>query len=320
MTETHAGPPVRADDEDRNCALQHYALLYSDEKEFLAGALPLLRTGIEAGDATFAVTSGRETEALHDALGPDASAVQFIDARDHYKNPVRALAAFSAVARTLGPRPAWLLLADDWSRHPDVIEWARYDSIVNQIFAEKDFRGFCCYNLRHVSADVIDLVRKTHTMVHEGAELRENPQYTDPASFVADIDQQPLPPSPRSASSMRVQATELHAVRAFVAEQAKRCGVTGDALHNLLVAVTEVATNAIRHGDAPVTLRTWSDDGLICEITDSGHWQPEGVITWEPPDSALESGFGLWGVGMLCDTVRVRTGKEGTAIRLRTCA
>ncbi|MGA5442846.1 ATP-binding protein [Streptomyces griseoincarnatus] len=121
-----------------------------------------------------------------------------------------------------------------------------------------------------------------------------------------------------TSAMMRIVPTELHAVRAFVADQAKRCGLSADALHNLLVAVTEVATNAIRHGDAPVTLRTWPDDGLICEITDSGNWQPEEFISWQPPESAVDSGFGLWGVGMLCDTVQVRTGSNGTMVRLRS--
>ncbi|MGW0773603.1 hypothetical protein ACWD01_08080 [Streptomyces sp. NPDC002835] len=68
-----------------------------------------------------------------------------------------------------------------------------------------------------------------------------------------------------------------------------------------------------------MTLRTWPDSGLICEITDSGHWQPEEFISWSPPESAADSGFGLWGAGLLCDTVQVRTGAKGTTVRLRTC-
>lgn len=311
---------VEDDRKSRYRAFQHHAMLYSDEQEFLAGALPLLRAGIEADDPTFAVTAGRQTEILRDSLGQDASAVQFFDPSEFYKNPVRALAAFTAMAKTLGPRPAWVVMAEDWSQYPDVFEWLRYDSIVNLAFADVNVQGFCCYDTQALSDEVIALLRRTHLKIHEGGALRENPYYTEPESFVTEIDQKPLAHSPRSAPSMEIQPTDLHTVRAFVAEQARRCGVAGDALHNLLVAVTEVATNAIRHGNAPVTLRTWPDNGLICEITDSGHWQPEEFINWQPPESASESGFGLWGAGMLCDTVQVRTGAKGTTVRLRTCA
>ncbi|AVH60696.1 MULTISPECIES: sensor histidine kinase [Streptomyces] len=318
-TGTRADQPV-ADSEKGDHAVRHHALLYRDEREFLAGTLPHLREGIEAGASTFVVTPRSEAQALRDSLGQDAHAVQFIDPADVYTNPVRAMAAMTAVAKTLGSRPAWVVASDDWSRYPDAIEWVRYDSIFNLSFANVPFRSYCCYNTAVLSSDAIALVRQTHPKILEGDALRDNPQYRKPEAFVGDLDRQPLPSSPQSAASMQILPTELHAVRTFVVDQAKRCGVTADALHNLLVAVTEVATNAIRHGDAPVTLRAWPDAGLICEITDSGNWQPEGFISWRPPESAVDSGFGLWGVGMLCDTVQVRTGANGTTVRLRTCA
>ncbi|MES4890980.1 sensor histidine kinase [Streptomyces sp. NPDC096012] len=312
--EAPADQPVKAGQ-----AVQHYALLYGDEEEFLAGAIPHLREGIEAGDPTFAVTPRQEAEVLRDSLGRDAAAVQFIDPSDFYSTPVRAMAGMMAVARTLGSRPAWVLASADWSHYPDAMEWVRYDSIFNMGFADADFRSYCCYDTSVLPPEVISLVRQTHPRIHEGARLRQNPDYRDPRDFVADVDNRPLPPSGHSAASMEVRPDDLHAVRVFVAEQAKNCGVAGDGLYNVLVAVTEVATNALRHGRAPVSLRVWPDDGLVCEITDSGHWQPEEFLSWVPPESARKSGFGIWGVGMLCDTVQVRTGPKGTAVRLRIC-
>jgi anti-sigma regulatory factor (Ser/Thr protein kinase) len=209
---------------------------------------------------------------------------------------------------------------DDWERYPDPIEWVRYESLLNVSFPNQPFHARCCYDTRVVSPEVVDYVRRTHPHVFEGEALRDSPVYGDQVGLLTHLDRRPLPASPERTVSMRVLPEDLHAVRAFVAEQARGCGVTGDALHNLLVAVTEVATNAIRHGDAPVTLRAWPDNGLICEITDSGDWQPDGYLSWDPPESATDAGFGLWGAGMLCDTVQVRPGAKGTTVRLRTCA
>ena len=297
--------------------VKHSALLFSDDEDFLAGVMPILRRGIEAGDATFAITAKKETDILRQALGEDSSAVHFMKPKDVYINPVRAMAAFAAMARTLGPRRAWVVAADDWIKHPDALEWARYDSLLNTTFPDVDFHGFCCYNVTTLPTGFIKVMRQTHPEILLGAEAEPSAHYLPPEEFVARLDRRPLPPCPESAASMRVVPGELHAVRAFVAEQAKRCGITGDALRCLLIAVTEAATNAIRHGAAPVIVKAWPDDGLVCEVTDSGNWQPEKMITWEPPESALERGFGLWGIGMLCDTVQLRTGPDGTTVRLR---
>lgn len=307
----------RAVDDGRK--IQHHAILYRDDEEFLAALVPILRASVEAEDATFVVTGDRESGLLREELGSDARAVQFMDPTGFYRNTVRAMAAFGALAKALGPRPACVVGAKPgiWSNHADVAEWARYDALVNVAFSNVDFRAFCCFNTATLPPDVIAGVRRTHRRIQEGEVMRENPDYTDPESFIAQMDRRPLPPSPSSAASMPVQPANLHAVRNFVAEQARNSGVTADALHNLLVAVTEVTTNAIRHGTSPVTLRTWPDQGLVCEITDSGHWQPEEFLAWQPPQSAAEPGFGLWGVGMLCDSVQVRTGAKGTAVRLR---
>ncbi|MFE1441879.1 anti-sigma factor RsbA family regulatory protein [Streptomyces sp. NPDC058739] len=305
---------------DEHPGVRHEAYLYRGDEEFLAGTMPHLRKGMESGAPTFVVTPEHEAGLLRDALGAEVPAVQFLDPADLYTNPVRAMAALTAVARTLNTTPAWVVASDDWSRYPDELEWVRYDAVFNLSFAHIPFRTLCCYDTEALRPETIALVRQTHPRLLEGAQIVDNPAYRKPEDFVADLDRRPLAASPHSAATMQILPADLHAVRQFVAEQARRCGVTADALHNLLVAVTEVATNAIRHGKAPVTLRTWPDNGLICEVTDSGHWQPDEFITWSPPESSADSGFGLWSVGMLCDTVQVRTGATGTTVRLRTCA
>ncbi|MGD6748857.1 anti-sigma factor RsbA family regulatory protein [Streptomyces sp. BH105] len=312
--------PADAPGFDEPLVHQHQAVLYDGMPEFLAGTVPHLREGIEAGAPTLAIAPAREAEALREALGPDAPAVQFINPLDVYTNPVRAMTAISAVARTLGPRPAWVVATDDWERYPDPIEWVRYEAMLNVSFPHQPYHSRCCYDTRVLPPEVVEHVRRTHPEVFEGEALRDSPVYGDQTALLAELDRRPLPASPHATASMRILPADLHAVRAFVAEQARGCGVTGDALHQLLVAVTEVATNAIRHGDAPVTLRAWPDNGLICEITDSGDWQPDAHLGWTPPDSVTDSGFGLWGAGMLCDTVQVRPGAKGTTVRLRTCA
>jgi signal transduction histidine kinase len=59
-----------------------------------------------------------------------------------------------------------------------------------------------------------------------------------------------------------------------------------EALGNLLMAVTEAATNAIKHGTPPASVRLWTAAGyLVCEITDHGQWEPGALLGLIPPAS-----------------------------------
>lgn len=171
--------PADAPGFDEPLVHQHQAVLYHSMREFLAGTVPHLREGIAAGAPTIAVAPLREADALREVLGQDAPAVQFIDPLDVYANPVRAMAAISAVARTLGPRPAWVVATDDWERYPDPIEWVRYESLLNVSFPNQRFHARCCYDTRVVSAEVVDYVRRTHPEVFE-----ERPSKTVPSTAI----------------------------------------------------------------------------------------------------------------------------------------
>jgi hypothetical protein len=106
---------------------------------------------------------------------------------------------------------------------------------------------------------------------------------------------------------MQIHTTELHAVRAFAADRARRCGVTAEALHNLPVAVTEVATHAIRHGDAAHLARQRPDlrDRRIRPLA------ARGVHQLEPAGVRRGLRVRPVGAGMLCDTVQVADRGEG---------
>ncbi|WP_119726840.1 sensor histidine kinase [Thermomonospora amylolytica] len=314
---------------------KHKVLLYRDRERFLAGTVPFIRTGLENGGLATVALPKAETEMLREALGEDAASVQFIDATALYQNPARALAAFDAFVKALGPHRAWVVASQDWDaydwkslpaderaewvRHSETVEWARYEALVNAIFSQADMIGLCCYNVEIHTPEFISQIKRSHLEITtDGLDIKANPSYTDPRKVIADLDRSQPPAAPWSAESIRVEPADLHAVRNFVAGHARRWGMAAGPLHNLMVAVTEVATHAFRRADAPITVRTWfGGDHLFCEIADSGRWRPDEFTGWAPPEAASDDEFGLWGVRMLCDSVQVRTGTEGTTVRLR---
>lgn len=299
--------------------LIHQAMLYAGEDAFLDAALPFLRPGLDAGDAVLVVAPATTTDHLHRALGPAANAIAFRDAALWYSHPTRTISAYSSFIEDHPGVRIRVLAEPGWEcgTPAEIAEWTRYESIVNQAFADVDAAVLCLYD-RRATAEVLEGALRTHPELVGDAGPCANDAYVDPCTVYAEVDRQPLPPVPSHAREMPVDSIDLCALRAFVSDHAEDHGISSARLHDLLVATTEVATNAIRHGLPPVTCRTWTDEGdLVVDVTDTGHWEPEGLPGFLPPDPLVRVGFGLWGVRMLCPLVQLRTGPTGTDIRLR---
>jgi anti-sigma regulatory factor (Ser/Thr protein kinase) len=87
---------------------------------------------------------------------------------------------------------------------------------------------------------------------------------------------------------------------------------------DLILAVTEVATNSVRYGGGHGVLRIWRDDNdLICEVRDHGHLEYPLVGRRRPAVDTVE-GRGIWLVHQLCDLVQIRSYSSGTAVRMHT--
>jgi anti-sigma regulatory factor (Ser/Thr protein kinase) len=305
---------------DHREALEHRGFLYRDEEEMADVCVPFLRDGLEADDAVAVVAAKSNIDALRDALGQDAPAVQFEDALSWYQHPVRTIAAYDSFVKAESPRRVRVIAEPVWQgRTPlEVVEWARYESIVNAAFAHSGARAICCYDRRVLHPEILTYARRTHPEIIDGQGPVRSLEYTDPGPFTATCDRRTLSPAPATAERLPVGTDALDAVRVFVAERAGRYGMGQEGFRNMVAAVAEVASTAIRHGSAPAELRVWTQDGdLLCEIVGSGHWYPDALWGFTPPEGS-ETGFGLWGVRMLCDVVQMQTDADGTLIRLRT--
>jgi anti-sigma regulatory factor (Ser/Thr protein kinase) len=110
--------------------------------------------------------------------------------------------------------------------------------------------------------------------------------------------------------------TDLAAIRAIVHRYAIRAGLTEARAIDLVLAVSEVAANTVRHAKSPGSLKIWYDtEEIVCQIQD------EGIIT-DPlagrrrPSLDVMGGHGLWIVYQVCDQVEMRSDETGTTIRL----
>ena len=108
----------------------------------------------------------------------------------------------------------------------------------------------------------------------------------------------------------------MYGLRRIVARHALDAGLTSAQTGDLVLAVTEVASNSVRHAGGWGSLRIWQDPlTLYCEVLDSGYI-PYPVVGRERPTVDTEASRGLWLVNQLCDLVQVRTNASGTVVRL----
>lgn len=125
----------------------------------------------------------------------------------------------------------------------------------------------------------------------------------------------------------------LSALRAAAAAHAREAGLSRGRASDLVVAVHELAANAVRHGAGHGRLRLWKHGRtLLCQVSDDGAAQgaapgADGVFGGaraeaaaqvagtQPGDAAqwpCEPGHGLWLVLKIADRASLRSGPGGT--------
>jgi len=108
----------------------------------------------------------------------------------------------------------------------------------------------------------------------------------------------------------------LYAVRAAVSAHAIHLGARPERVRHLVIIVSELASNAVRHGGGRGRLRLWTADGTLrCEVSDEGPGiaDPEGAGRRQPPPLA-SGGRGLWVVRQLSESVTIECDTRGTRV------
>jgi anti-sigma regulatory factor (Ser/Thr protein kinase) len=111
----------------------------------------------------------------------------------------------------------------------------------------------------------------------------------------------------------------LYSVRAAVAAHASEAGIGENRVRDVVLAIHELAANAVRHGAGQGRVRLWAtSDGIRCEVTDPGPAPAQAYGDRSDasyPDAAtwpVEHGHGLWLVQKIADQASVESGPSGT--------
>src|SRR5581483_5509659 len=85
---------------------------------------------------------------------------------------------------------------------------------------------------------------------------------------------------------------------------------------DLVFAVNEAASNAVRHGDGSARARVWRDDGDVVGEISTTTTIDDPLAGRRTPDPADGGGRGLRLINQVCDLVEVRSGAEGASVRM----
>jgi anti-sigma regulatory factor (Ser/Thr protein kinase) len=126
----------------------------------------------------------------------------------------------------------------------------------------------------------------------------------------------PDTPADRATVTMVFGQADLPAVRAMVATAGTVADIESDDLDKLVLAVGEIAANAVVHGGGTGVITVERRPaGLRVEISDDGPGLPAGLVIDRPPPAAL-GGRGLWLAHLLCTNITVTSSTGGVTVTM----
>jgi anti-sigma regulatory factor (Ser/Thr protein kinase) len=205
--------------------------------------------------------------------------------------------------------PAWP------SRSPaEVREVARHEALCNLAFSGRPMTIFRLYDITRLSEGVIADAELTHPVRISAGEQRANRSYLGAGRFPPGCDE-PLPPPAENATSLVIDG-QLGPVRQFSAGEGRAAGLDHARVNDLVLAVSEIAANALGHAGGGGVIRSWcSSEELLCQVEDHGFITDPLAGRYRQPADA-QGGHGLWLVNRVCDLVERRSSPAGTITRL----
>ncbi|HSJ50106.1 MAG TPA: sensor histidine kinase [Actinomycetota bacterium] len=301
-------------------SLDHPALVYQTVEEFLERMVPFVVQGAERDEPVFVAVGPGELDALRAEVG-EREPVHWRDTTQWHPHPGTRLGAFHVFvtdAVRAGAGRIRLVGEPLWPDDPPGLarEWARYESALNTALAPFPVTVVCTYDASRLAPDVLDDAARTHPTLGVGTGSRPSEAYVEPASLVARWTD-PLAPPPPEAEVLP-GPVDLGGARAFAGDLVRRSGGSPGSAHDLQLAVNEIVTNALVHGDGDATVWAWVDDGsVVCQIDDHGPGVADALAGYRPPRPDQLRGRGLWLTRQVVDLLEIVPTSSGTSVRVR---
>jgi anti-sigma regulatory factor (Ser/Thr protein kinase) len=302
-------------------SFQHEVLHYRGDEQFTRVLTDFIRQGLAEDESVAVAETPRNIGLLRDALGADGAAVRFVDQVPLGGNPARIISFwhdFCTAQTMLGRRvrgvgePAWPGRSDS-----EIGEVRLHELLVNRAFdSGPGWRLLCPYDAERLPASVLSDSLKTHPfhLIDEGGVATEDYR----TAGIMDAFAAPLSPAPDMAARHYFHLIDIGEIRRLVAERASDLSVPGNKIDDLVLAISEIATNSVKYGGGAGVMLMWTDaEGLQVEFQDTGHILEPLAGRRAAPAEAL-GGRGVYLANQVSDLVQLRSSRTGTTVRIST--
>jgi anti-sigma regulatory factor (Ser/Thr protein kinase) len=277
----------------RDTGLRHNALVYESQDEYIARAVPFLKEGIEAGEGAIVAHTKPGLAMMREELGPYAAQVTFVDVSSAYTRPAQTLAAYHKVYAEQLQKTQTLRTVADVQFGPDPGEWdlwTGYEAVFNRSFSHLPAWVICSYDANGTPDPIIESVWQTHPEVIADETWNTSDRYEDPDELLRRVTPAPaLLPELRSIPFGRdAEEFRERLARELAAEE-----VSDAKALDMIVAATEIFSNAVEHGGGVEEVRVGRADGrFVCEVLDRGPGFDDPAAGYLAPRPGV--GRGLW--------------------------
>jgi anti-sigma regulatory factor (Ser/Thr protein kinase) len=321
MTDEHAvnvAQTPRADPRavPYSAGLTHAALLYRGGGDDFGELGTLLRRATGPDSPLHVAVPDQTMELVSEFWRRPPSGSRLVDMADLGRNPARIIAAGQSFGDQHPGEHVYCVWEPAWPTRSraELREVARHEALCNLAFRGWPMTVFCLYDTKRLSDEVIADAELTHPVLISAGERYANPSYLGAGQFPPGSDE-PLPPPAGDAMSVAFDG-QLGPVRDFSADRARAAGLEGSRLNDLILAVSELAANALGHAGGGGVIRSWCTSGeLLCQVEDRGYITDPLAGRYRKPADA-PGGHGLWLVNRVCDLVERRSSPGRTVTRL----
>ncbi|MGH3829037.1 MAG: ATP-binding protein [Pseudonocardiaceae bacterium] len=283
--------------------LRHYGLLHPATSDVAATLAPLVASRLAHGEPVLAVLPATVVDGLRARLPvADLAGLRTADSCELCRHPGRVLGRYRAWIAEMSPEggPVTIVIAPDLGgedAHRAVL-WMHVDAVTTLALAECDLTLVCVYP---DDPDTGRAVRGAHPSLLNGA-ITPSLEHLPAEEFLARY---PLPP-PIELGEPDITHTidhsaQLSALRRSVAAYATPAGLSPARGEDFVLAVSEIASNALEHGTPPAAVSLWTTtSSVICQISDTGEYA-EPLAGLLHPSTPQRRGRGLRLAHQLCD-------------------
>lgn len=301
---------------------QHAAGFFTTTAHLVEQAVPIVQTALSRGEPVVIALRPPTERALLHAVSSATGVISFAERDSVHSGSAQTTAARRArelrgLARDFGT-------ATVLSEHTPRLDgldgsfWTELDAALNVACADAPISLTCFYPEIPLHQRILTGARRNHPLLLVDGELRHNPEHRPPHEVLAEMP--PAHPPLLGPPDLRLpfRSWQLHEVRTTVERMLLAAGYDASRAEDIVLAVNEVATNAVEHGALEAELLVWTDrDGLTCEV-----YSRDGVLTdplpgLRAPRPGEDGDRGMWIARQLCDLLQVWTDQWGTHVRMR---